>query len=62
MNHIEGPTLGQVFADSSLWDDVYTNLTDGSILRATLSNVEILENSYLGTTAYTVSNITLTLQ
>mmetsp|Transcript_48421 Transcript_48421/g.135842 ORF Transcript_48421/g.135842 Transcript_48421/m.135842 type:complete len:451 (+) Transcript_48421:237-1589(+) len=59
MNHIEGPTLGQVFADSSLWDDVYTNLTDGSILRATLSNVEILENSYLGTTAYTLDSLVI---
>jgi len=59
MNHLEGPELGQVFADTTLFDQVYANLTDGSILRASLSNVEILENSYLGTSAYTLDSLVI---
>lgn len=57
MNHLEGPVLGQVFADSSLWEVVYTNLTDPNILRASLKNVEVMANEYLGTTAYTLDSL-----
>merc|ERR1712107_579289 len=57
MNHLEGPTLGRVFADTTLYGQVIANLTDPEILLATLSDVAILENAYLGTSAFTLDSL-----
>ena len=59
MNHLEGPTLGQVFADSGAWNEVYANLTNGSVLRARLTNVAVRENTYLGVPAYTLDSLVI---
>ena len=49
MTHLEGPALGQVFANGpALYAAVMANLTDPSILRATLRDVGVLANPYLG--------------
>jgi hypothetical protein len=58
MNCLEGWELGQVF-DSSLWEGVKGNLTDGGVLRARLENVEVKENEYLGVEGYMLKNLVI---
>jgi hypothetical protein len=58
MNSLEGYELGQVF-DSQLWPGVIANMTDGSILRARLSNVEVKANAFLGVEAYTLKELVI---
>lgn len=57
MNHLEGPVLGQVFADTSLFSDVLANLTNPSILRARLTSVTVMDNAYLGISGYTLDSL-----
>jgi len=56
MNSLEGPALAQVF-DSAVFNQVLTNLTNPSILRAHVTELEVLKNIYLGVEAYILSNL-----
>ena len=42
---------------SKLYSSVIANLTDGSVLRARLSNVLVLANPFLGVAPYTLSEL-----
>lgn len=56
MNSKEGPRLAQVFP-TALFDSVLRNLTDPSMLRARLTNVPVLPNSYFGVPGYTLDEL-----
>jgi hypothetical protein len=56
MNSKEGPHLAQVFP-TALFDSVLRNLTDPSALRARLTNVPVLPNSYLGVPGYRLDEL-----
>jgi hypothetical protein len=56
MNSLEGASLAQVF-NESLFDGVIGNLTDGSVLRARLDNVQVQANSYLGVESYELEEL-----
>lgn len=54
---LHGPVLGKVFANGDVYDEVYANLTDPSIMMARLQNVEVQKNPYLGVEAYTLKEL-----
>ncbi|GMI11836.1 hypothetical protein TrLO_g14758 [Triparma laevis f. longispina] len=56
MNSLEGWELGQVF-DSGLYEEVLTNLTDPTIMRAHLTNLQVMDNTFLGVEGYAVEEI-----
>ncbi|GMH64324.1 hypothetical protein TL16_g03936 [Triparma laevis f. inornata] len=53
---MEGPELGAVFPEE-LYGDFISNLTDPNVMRATLSDVPVSDNSYLGVSGYSLSSL-----
>eukprot|EP00930_Biecheleria_cincta_P062835 TRINITY_DN4828_c0_g1_i1.p1 TRINITY_DN4828_c0_g1~~TRINITY_DN4828_c0_g1_i1.p1 ORF type:complete len:412 (+),score=54.40 TRINITY_DN4828_c0_g1_i1:71-1306(+) len=56
MNSLQGPALSQVFP-TNLAFETLNNLTNPELLRAQLSPVPVVDNSYLGVRAYTLSSL-----
>ncbi len=56
MNSVSGPDNNAVFP-SDLWPSVISNLTDSSIQRARLTDVQVSTNSFLGVSSYTLSEL-----
>ena len=56
MNSLEGPELGAVFPEE-LYGEFISNLTDPNVMRATLSDVPVSDNSYLGVSGYSLSSL-----
>lgn len=56
MNALPGPKLMQVFP-RTLFEGVMANLTDGNVLRARLTGVEVLTNTFLGVESFTLEEL-----